>query len=100
MADVLGALDNDAKRLRALAAADAAFRKSLESTQRRHGLGAASFYDLLTARQQRLRSALDVTEGQARRLINTVALYQAMGGGLIDGTGEDGVKAQEQVASR
>ncbi len=100
VADVLGALDNDAKRLRALAAADAAFRKSLESTQRRHGLGAASFYDLLTARQQRLRSALDVTEGQARRLINTVALYQAMGGGLIDGTGEDGVKAQEQVASR
>ncbi len=84
VADVLRALDNDSKRLQALAAADFASRKSLESTQRRYGLGAASFYDLLIAQQQRLQTELDLTEGQAKRLVNTVAFYQAMGGGLFD----------------
>jgi len=90
VADVLRALDNDSKRLQALAAANFASQKSLESTQRRYGLGAASFYDLLIAQQQRLQTELDLTEGQAKRLVNTVAFYQAMGGGLFDITGSVG----------
>ncbi len=84
VADVLRALDNDSKRLQALAAADFASQKFLESIQRRYRLGAASFYDLLVAQQQRLQTELDLIEGQAKRLVNTVAFYQAMGGGLID----------------
>ena len=82
VADILGTLDNDAKRLQALAAADRASQKSLESTQQRYGLGAASYADLLIAQQQRLQTKLDLTDGQAKRLTNTVAFYQAMGGGL------------------
>ncbi len=82
VADVLRALDNDSKRLQALAAADLASEKSFESMQRRYKLGAISYYDLLIAQQQRLQTELDLTEGQAKRLLNTVALYQAMGGGL------------------
>ena len=84
VADVLRALDNDSKRLQALAAADLASNKYLESIQDKYRFGAISYYDLLIAQQQRLQTKLDLTEGQAKRLINTVAFYQAMGGGLFD----------------
>ncbi len=83
VADVLRALENDSERLKALAAADLASQRSLESSQRRYRLGAASFYDLIVAQQQRLQTELDLTEGQAKRLVNTVAFYQAMGGGVF-----------------
>lgn len=87
VADVLRALENDSKRLEALSAADAASEKSLASIQRRYGLGAASYFDLLIAQQQRLQTEFDLTESQAKRLINTAAFYQAMDGGLYDITG-------------
>lgn len=79
VADVLRALENDSKRLEALSAADSAAEKSLESAQRRYRFGATSYYDLLIAQQQRLQTELDLTEGQAKRLVNTAAFYQAMG---------------------
>ena len=104
MADVLRALENDSKRLEALSAADFASEKFLESTQRRYRLGAASYYDLLIAQQQRLQTELDLTEGQAKRLLNTAVFYQAMGGGLngITGTTGDVSEAQrpERISSR
>lgn len=84
VADVLRALENDSKRLQALAAADYASNKSLETIQHRYELGSISYQDLLIAQQQRLQTKLDLTEGQAQRLVNTVAFYQAMGGGLFD----------------
>lgn len=80
VADVLRALENDSERLAALSAADASSRNSLESTQRRYGLGAASYYDLLIAQQARQHTQLDLIEAQAKRLTNSVAFYQAMGG--------------------
>lgn len=83
VADVLRALENDSKRLEALSAADSASEKLLESTLRRYKLGIASYYDLLIAQQQRLQIELDLTEGQAKRLINTAAFYHAMGGGIL-----------------
>ncbi len=104
VADVLGTLDNDSKRLQALSAADFASEKSLDSIQRRYGLGAASFYDLLSAQQQRLQTELDLTDGQAKRLVNTVAFYQAMGGGLFEVTrsagGVSGPQGAKRMASR
>jgi outer membrane protein TolC len=104
VADVLRALENDSKRLEALSAADFASEKFLESTQRRYRLGAASYYDLLIAQQQRLQTELDLTEGQAKRLLNTAVFYQAMGGGLngITGTTGDVSEAQrpERISSR
>ncbi len=104
VADVLRALENDSARLKALAAADSASQKTLDSIKRRHGLGAASFYDLLMAQQQRLQTKLDLAEGQAKRLVNTVAFYQAMGGGLFEITGSvggvSGTKSQKRMASR
>jgi len=81
VADVLRALDNDAQRLAALAAADAAAQESLESMQRKYSLGAADYVQLLTAQQQAQQTRISLIEAQARRLADSVALYQAMGGG-------------------
>jgi outer membrane protein TolC len=100
VADVLRALENDSKRLGALSAADFASEKFLESTQRRHRLGAASYYDLLIAQQQRLQTELDLTEGQAKRLLNTAVFYQAMGGGLNGITETAGDVSEAQCAER
>jgi NodT family efflux transporter outer membrane factor (OMF) lipoprotein len=100
VADVLRALENDSKRLEALSGADFASEKSLESTQRRYRLGAASYYDLLIAQQKRLQTEFDLTEGQAKRLVNTVAFYQAMGSGLFDITGSVGDVSEVQRAKR
>lgn len=81
VADVLRALDNDAQRLAALAAADAAAQESLASMQRQYSLGAAGYIQLLTAQQQAQQTRISLIEAQARRLADSVALYQAMGGG-------------------
>ncbi len=81
VADVLRALENDAQRLAALSVADSAAQGSLESIQRQYRLGAASYVQLLIAQQQAQVTQIDLIEAQARRLIDSVALYQAMGGG-------------------
>lgn len=86
VADVLRALDNDAQALAALASADAAAQGSLESVQRQYALGAASYIQLLTAQQQAQQNRISLLAAQAQRLIDSAALYQAMGGGFSQGT--------------
>lgn len=81
VADVLRALENDAARLAALTAADLASQEALNSSERRYKLGAAGYYELLLARQQAEQTRLDLIEAQAKSLANSVAFYQAMGGG-------------------
>ncbi|MBN2719623.1 MAG: efflux transporter outer membrane subunit, partial [Proteobacteria bacterium] len=83
VADVLRALENDSERLAALTAADTASRKALDSTRRTYALGAVGYYDLLVAQQQRQETQFDLIEGQAKRLLNSVAFFQATGGGII-----------------
>jgi outer membrane protein TolC len=80
VADVLRTLENDAQRLAALSLAEKAARGSLESVRQQYELGAASYIQLLTAQQQSLQTRINLVEGQARRLFNSAALYQAMGG--------------------
>jgi NodT family efflux transporter outer membrane factor (OMF) lipoprotein len=82
VADVLRALENDAQRLAALSAADVAAQGSLESMQRQYALGAASYVQLLLAQQQSQQTKLLLIEAQANRLVDSVAFYQAMGGGI------------------
>ncbi len=81
VADVLRTLENDAQRLAALSAADAAAQSSLESMQRQYALGAASYVQLLTAQQQSQQTRINLIEAQALRLVDSAAFYQAMGGG-------------------
>lgn len=80
VADVLRALENDAERLTALSAADAAAQNSLASMQRQYQLGATSYVQLLIAQQQAQQTQIDLIEVQAQRLVDSAALYQAMGG--------------------
>ena len=85
---MLRALDNDAQRLTALAAANEAAQGSLESMQRRYALGAASYVHLLLAEQQFQQTRTSLIDAQARRLVDSAAFYQAMGGGRVS-SGED-----------
>ncbi len=82
VADVLRALENDAQRLAALAAASTLSQRALDSMHRQYELGAASYVQLLIAQQQSQQTQIDLSEGQARRLIDSAALFQAMGGGI------------------
>lgn len=82
VADILRAVENDAQTLTALAAADAAAQGSLESMQRQYALGATSYVQLLIAQQQAQQTRVNLIAAQAQRLVDSAALYQAMGGGL------------------
>jgi NodT family efflux transporter outer membrane factor (OMF) lipoprotein len=82
MADVLRALENDAQSLAALASAEAAVQSTLESVQRQYSLGAASYLQVLTVQRQLAQMRSSLVAARAQRLVDNVALYQAMGGGL------------------
>jgi NodT family efflux transporter outer membrane factor (OMF) lipoprotein len=87
VADVLRALENDAQRLVALSLADKAAQGSLESVQHQYALGAVGYIQLLTAQQQSLQTRINLAEAQAKRLVNSAAFFQALGGGAILATG-------------
>jgi NodT family efflux transporter outer membrane factor (OMF) lipoprotein len=81
VADVLRALDNHAQTLTAQTAADASAQESMQSMRQQYALGAASYLQVLIAQQQVQRTRISLSAAQAQRLLETVALYQAMGGG-------------------
>ena len=80
VADSLRALSHDAQALASLAAADAASQATLAAVQRQHALGAASTVQLLVARQQAEQSRTGLIAAQAQRLVDSAALWQALGG--------------------
>lgn len=80
--DTLRAVENDAQTLTALAAAHMAAHSSLQSVERQYRLGAASYLQLLIAQQQEQSIRVKMVAAQAQRLVDSVALYQAMGGGV------------------
>lgn len=79
VADALRAVENDAQTLTALAAADEAAQGSLRSVERQYQLGAASYVQLLVAQQQAQRTGFSLAAAQAQRLVDSVALYLAVG---------------------
>ncbi|MBD3811450.1 MAG: efflux transporter outer membrane subunit [Betaproteobacteria bacterium] len=84
VADTLRQLDNDAQALQARAAADASAQASLDLVRQQYHLGAASYLQLLTAQQQARQTRIGLIAAQAARLADSAALYQAMGGGVLD----------------
>jgi len=82
VADTLRAVENDAQALTSLAVADMAAQASLQSIERQYRLGAASYLQLLIAQQQAQQIRINLVAAQAQRLADSVALYQAMGGGV------------------
>lgn len=82
VADALRALEEDARELasrdRAQHDADAA----LQIAYRRFDAGGVSEYAVLDAQREALQTALDRTRVQARRMTDTAALFQALGGAI------------------
>ena len=91
VADLLRALENDAQSLAALASADAAVQSTLESVQRQYALGSASYLQVLALQHQSQQMRSNLIAARAQRLVDNVAMYQALGGGDVSRGLESGV---------
>lgn len=81
VADVLRAIETDARALQATIYAEDAAKKSLELTMDQYRLGGTTFLNLLTAQQQYQQTRISRIKAQATRYADTAALFQALGGG-------------------
>ena len=81
VADSLHAIESDAETLKASYAAERAAYKSLEIARMQLQLGAIGYLGLLTAENTYDTALLALVQAQAARYADTVALFQALGGG-------------------
>ncbi len=93
VADVLRALDTDARTLKAQAEAETAARGALELAQTQFQLGAVSYLSLLNAERQQQQALVSLVQAQATRYADTAALFQALGGGWWNRSGKTGAEA-------
>lgn len=81
IADVLLALDADGRALTATREAETAAKRSLDLVRQQLQQGQVSLPTLLTAQQAYLQTSLARVQAEATRLSDTIALFQALGGG-------------------
>lgn len=81
VADVLAAVQADARTYEAAVAAQTAARESLDITRKQLKLGQTSSLALLNAQQTYLQASLVRVKAEAARYTDVVALFQALGGG-------------------
>ena len=81
VADTLVALDEDARALKANAAAVDAAKVASDLSERQWKDGYASYLSLLSAEQAYQQARINLVQAQASRYADTVALFQALGGG-------------------
>ncbi|MEJ2034490.1 MAG: efflux transporter outer membrane subunit, partial [Deltaproteobacteria bacterium] len=81
VADVLRALETDARSVRAQADAETAAKTTLDLTRKQFDLGAISYLSLLVAQRDYLQARISLVAAQAQRYADTAALFQALGGG-------------------
>ncbi|MEO8927094.1 MAG: efflux transporter outer membrane subunit [Caulobacteraceae bacterium] len=81
VADTLAALGQDALALKATAAAADAAKTTYDLSERQWRDGYASYLSLLSAEQAWQQARIGLTQAQANRYADTVALFQALGGG-------------------
>jgi NodT family efflux transporter outer membrane factor (OMF) lipoprotein len=81
VADTLNALQQDADGLNAAAAAADAARVSLDITRRQLEAGRVNTVAFLNVEQTYQQASLNLIQARASRLADTVALFQALGGG-------------------
>jgi len=79
--DSLRALQNDADALKAARDFERASKISFDLARQQMETGYANVLILLTAQQTYLQAVIQVVQARAARLSDTVALYQALGGG-------------------
>ena len=83
VADTLVALQHDAEAVQATQAAADAADASADQAVSRYRLGALSYPATLQSAQRREEARLDAIQSTASRLIDTAALFQAMGDPLL-----------------
>ena len=81
VADSLRAVQSDAKTLTAQVAAEKASLDSLEMNKQQYRIGAITYATVLTAQQNYQNALVARVKAQAARFTDTVALFQALGGG-------------------
>jgi len=81
VADVLRALETDARALKSQVIAENAAQRALQVTMDQYRLGGASYIDLLNTQQQYQSVRINRIKAQALRYADTAALFQALGGG-------------------
>jgi NodT family efflux transporter outer membrane factor (OMF) lipoprotein len=80
VADSLYALKYDAQSLEASTELERVTRKTFDLTQRQRELGAVNSLAVLSVQQAYLQARTNVVQAKALRYLDTVALYQALGG--------------------
>ncbi len=81
VADTLHALEQDAETERKALVAEQAIARSLDISYRQVELGDISHLALLNAEQAYLQAQIGLVQSRANRYADTVALFQALGGG-------------------
>ena len=81
VADALRALQTDAFALQAQIEAQRQARDAFNMASYQFNVGGASYLTLLNAQQQLQQTRIAVVQAQADRFADTVALFQALGGG-------------------
>jgi NodT family efflux transporter outer membrane factor (OMF) lipoprotein len=81
VADVLHAVQSDAEALASAELADRAAARSLAIAQRQLALGDLSEVTMLNAEQTWRQAEISLAQARANRYADTVALFQALGGG-------------------
>lgn len=81
VADILVALDADARALRERTAAATLADTAYEITSHQYEAGGVSLLELLEAQRRRVSASTEVTRSIAARFTDSAALFQALGGG-------------------
>ena len=81
VANTLRALDSDAQALQAQADAQALAQQSFDLVNRQYAAGAVGVLSLLDAQRSLQQTRIARVQAQAARYADTVALFQALGGG-------------------
>jgi NodT family efflux transporter outer membrane factor (OMF) lipoprotein len=88
VADTLRALQADADALKASAEAERAAEKTFDLAKHQRTLGTISLVAVLNAEQSYRQAELALVQAQGNRYSDTAALFQALGGGWWNRTGE------------
>ncbi|MDP3706364.1 MAG: efflux transporter outer membrane subunit [Legionellaceae bacterium] len=81
VADSLKSVQFDAKSLKLALAQERASSRNFMITKKRLEFGQASYFEVLNAEQSYQQALANLAINQAKRLTDTVALFQALGGG-------------------
>jgi NodT family efflux transporter outer membrane factor (OMF) lipoprotein len=99
VANALVAIERDAETLRADLAAQRTAAASLSVAQAQYAAGAGTYLNVLTAEETDYAARLNLITARAARFTDTVALFQALGGGWWHRTDIEPTMAQAGTLS-